>query len=524
MLSGLLLCLSWWGSPFFIFIALVPLLFMMQQWQAQRPLRAAAPSSRFAYLAFVLWNAGVTWWIWNSTAIGAVLAIVVNTLLMAWVVWAYVFSAQSFKDHFFGVYLLAVYWLAFEFFHQNWSLSWPWLQLGNVFAPMPRWVQWYEYTGVLGGSLWIWLVNILLYSALRKMLRQQTYVWSLAKALLWLLLPLAYSYHSYQHYQAQGKRVEVVVVQPNMDPWHEQFYSQEGEVVQRIERLSSAAISPHTALLVAPESALTATFELPEQQIDYPYTPNSNAVRALKAWANRYPHMHILVGASTFSRLAQPSVSSRLILQDNIDQYNTAMLMDARGITAYYHKSKLVPGVERLPFASLLAPVQSALFDLGGAAISLGASEQPHVFAAGHGIVIAPLVCYESIYGDYTSLFVRQGANLLTVITNDGWWGQSPGYRQHLNLARLRCVEFRRDMARSANTGVSAFINQRGDIISQTPYWEQAVDKADLRLNTKMTFYAMYGDFIGRIAAFVAILFFLIAVSRRLQLLKPHKV
>ncbi len=520
LLSGLLLCLSWWswGHPAFMFVAFVPLFFLLERFKATYPKKAAGPSARFAYLAFFIWNVGVTWWIWNATSVGAIFAILVNSLFMSWVVWVYVFSSQWLKTHFNHLWLLPVFWVAFELLHQNWELSWPWLQLGNVFAPYPQWIQWYEYAGSSGGSLWVWVVNILLFLALRKIVNRKAYGWALTKALLCLIVPISYSYYVYNTYQETGDTIEVAVLQPNMDPWSEQFSSDDLEVVRRMQRLSDSLIGEQTELLVAPESALPHTFELPQQQIYDHFEPKSNATEALRLYLQQHPQLRMIVGASTYARLSQSTSTSReVVFGLHIDHYNTAMLMDSLGVSRFYHKAKLVPGVELVPFAGILGPIQTLLFDLGGTSISLGHSAEPVVFDVSQDVKAAPLICYESIYGDYVSRFVRKGANLLTVITNDGWWGETPGYRQHFNLGRLRCVEMRRDMARAANTGVSGFVNQRGDVISKTKYWVQAVQKAKLHLNNKITFYAKYGDYIGRIAIFVSILLFLVAISVRLK-------
>ncbi len=520
LLSGLLLCLSWWswGHAAFMLVAFVPLFFLLERFVKTTPKKAAGPSARFAYLAFFVWNTGVTWWIWNSTSIGAVLAILINSLLMSWVIWVYVFINQKIRTHFNHVWLLPVFWIAFELLHQNWDLSWPWLQLGNVFAPYPQWVQWYQYTGVSGGSLWIWTVNILLYVALHKIIYHKAYRWALIKALVLLIAPISYSYYIYQTYQETGETIEVAVVQPNMDPWSEQFSDDDLEVVRRMQALADSVVNEHTLLLVAPESALPHTFELPQSQIHDHFESNNKVAKALQTYLKNQPQLQMIVGASTYTRLPHATSTSREVLPGvQIDNYNTALLMDSLGIANFYHKTKLVPGVELIPFAGVMGPLQALLFDLGGTSISLGHSSEPVIFDISQEVKAAPLICYESIYGNYVSGFVRKGANLFTVITNDGWWGDTPGYRQHFNLGRLRCVEMRRDMARAANTGVSGFINQRGDVISESKYWVQTAQKAKLHLNNKITFYAKYGDYIGRIAILVSILLLLVAISRYLK-------
>jgi apolipoprotein N-acyltransferase len=107
------------------------------------------------------------------------------------------------------------------------------------------------------------------------------------------------------------------------------------------------------------------------------------------------------------------------------------------------------------------------------------------------------------------SSYVNKGADAIFIMTNDGWWEDTPGYRQHLAYARIRAIENRRSIARSANTGSSAFINQRGDLIAPTGWWEAISIKADIHLNKTKTYYTENGDYIGRIAGFVGVLMLL---------------
>ncbi len=115
-----------------------------------------------------------------------------------------------------------------------------------------------------------------------------------------------------------------------------------------------------------------------------------------------------------------------------------------------------------MPYFTLLRPLARLVDRFGGIAGSLGTSDSPEVMVSPEQIRIAPSICYESIYGDYTREFTLQGASLLFIMTNDGWWRDTPGYRQHKQYARLRAIETRRSIARSASTGISAFINHAG--------------------------------------------------------------
>jgi apolipoprotein N-acyltransferase len=196
------------------------------------------------------------------------------------------------------------------------------------------------------------------------------------------------------------------------------------------------------------------------------------------------------------------------------------MMIDRFGAIQIYHKSKLVPGVEKMPYPEAFHFLEQYALKLGGISGSLGSQKIRNVLVTPEGIPVAPAICYESVFGDFLSLYFRKGAEILFIMTNDGWWKDTPGYRQHLQYARLRAIEFRRCVARSANTGISAFINQRGDILRQTSWWQPAVISETLYRNKKVTFYAHYGDYIGFIATFFSALILLLFMFRYFVALK----
>lgn len=122
---------------------------------------------------------------------------------------------------------------------------------------------------------------------------------------------------------------------------------------------------------------------------------------------------------------------------------------------------------------------------------------------------VGPVICYESVFGSFLGGFVRKGADALFILTNDGWWDCTAGHRQHLKYASLRAIELRRDIARSASTGISCLISQTGDIRQATAYGEATAIKGEIRLNQERTFYSLWGDMIGRLALFMSVLLLL---------------
>ena len=132
------------------------------------------------------------------------------------------------------------------------------------------------------------------------------------------------------------------------------------------------------------------------------------------------------------------------------------------------------------------------------------------------------MICYESIFGEFVTKYISEaGANFIFVITNDGWWGDTPGYRQHNSFSALRAIENRRSIARSANTGISSFFNQKGEMLKSLGWWERAAIKETLNANDKITFYTRHGDYIGRVATFTGIVLLLYTVSSSLMRKNP---
>ena len=237
----------------------------------------------------------------------------------------------------------------------------------------------------------------------------------------------------------------------------------------------------------------------------------------------KHPTISFITGAQSFrlysvSETAPTSTANRL--KDNrwYDVYNSAFQFNNMVQDKVYHKSKLVVGVEYMPYKNFFEPlIGNFLLDFGGTIATRGIQSNRAVFTNQMGIKTAPIICYESIYGAFVTEYVLAGAQFLSIITNDAWWGNTQGHQQLLSYARLRAIENRRAIARSANTGVSAFINAQGELIDQLPYGEKGALKSHVRLNSYLTFYTRYGDLIARISILVFILMLSMSLSGRLK-------
>jgi len=518
-LSGILFAVSWPATGSFaplLFVAFVPLLFIEDLLSSQKK----KGTFRYAYLSFFLWNLISTWWIYNASLFGAIMAIVCNSLFMA-IVFALFHHTKKLLGEKQGYVALIFYWLAFEYMHYHWELSYPWLTLGNGFANMVKWVQWYEYTGVLGGSLWILIINLLVFFLVKKLIVVREKVKQCAAHIVSIAglvaLPLIVSIVIYNNYKENINPVDVVIIQPNIDPYYEKFDGlTPEEQLTKMMNLAAEKADTATDYIVGPETAIPRSLWIDQ-------ITQSSSYKILKSFVSNYPHAQLVLGASLSKDYKDgeeiPNTARKFEDAEKwYDHFNSAIQIDSSDNIQLYHKSKLVLGVEKMPFPSVFRHFQEFAFDLGGTTGSLGVQEERSVFTSTDSSVkIAPVVCWESVYGEYISDYILNGAQLIFIITNDGWWNESPGYKQHLAYARLRAIETRRSVARSANTGISCFINQRGDVSQATSWWVPAAIREQLNANSEITYYTRYGDVIGRIAAFISILLLLWTIVKRVK-------
>ena len=421
---------------------------------------------------------------------------------------------------------LLCFWIAYEYLHQTWDLAFPWMNLGNGFAQSHYLVQWYEYTGVYGGTYWVLMSNILVfetYRAFKAGAAQKRRFTLAARAIAHALIPIIISLGIYFTYNEKTNPANVVVVQPNIDPY-EKFGSLPVSLqIEKMIRLSDSLGQANTEYFIWPETAISKGTEEKSIRQD----PN---FAAIQKFLSAYKNGNLLSGIESYTLYdsartltARYDERSRLYF----DVFNAAVLIENSPKVQFYHKSKLVPGVEQTPFSSSLSFLKPAFAAFGGSSGSYGKQKEPSVFYSQSGIGSAPVICYESIWGEYVAEYVNKGAQFIAIITNDGWWGNTSGKDQHLQYAKLRAIETRRWVVRSANTGISAFINQRGDIVQQTKWWVAGAIKADINLNEEISFYVKYGDYIALAGCFGSGVFGIIllyALFKKKKLTKDHAV
>lgn len=481
----------------------------------------------YHYSAFVLWNAITTFWVCNATIGGGIFAVLANSLQMSTIFGLFRLSKKKFTGTLPYIFLM-VTWIAWERFYFDAEISWPWLVLGNSFARTTWAIQWYEFTGSLGGSLWIWLSNLGIFGLLVSLSDGSWSTWNIkAKsaaviglAALLIAPPVISGVigKEYKDSMHAEEMLDVLIVQPNIDPYNKfQALTQdqqnailEGMITKELEyRKNDSTAAP--LLVLTPE---TFTSDIIVGQYE-----RSRTWRRFTALLENYPNVNMLFGASAYDYINSqeaPSYTARDLGQGLwVESHNSALMTDGSRRTEIFHKSKLVVAVEHTPYPRFFCPIDNMLGGVMGRCVGQDEITLLNVKdTEGKQIPIGCAVCYESVYGEYYTDYIRKGARAMTIITNDAWWGDTPGYRQHLSYASLRAIETRRAIARCANTGISAIISPAGEIMQPTPWWEQAVIKGQIPLRDDITFFVSHGDITGRVCSFIHWLLLLALIVR----------
>jgi apolipoprotein N-acyltransferase len=522
VLSGLLLGLPWleWFSGIILFVAFTPLFFVESYLYNHKSENRPVVMFGYAFLAFLIWNIVAVSWISKVTILGGLFVMITNSLLLALLFFLFHTTKRNLGMGF-GNLSLFVYWLGWEYFMMNAELAFPWLTLGNGFAKDVALIQWYEFTGVLGGSLWVLVVNLTLYAILKHYITYKTFKGQTTRfifALIVLIGPIIVSSNILDDYKKQSETINVGLIQPNIDPYNEKYEQlSQNEQIDRVLKLAENVADSTTDYLIAPETTIH----------DSLWQQNMNehpSVQRIRNFTEKYSGLHFILGVDIRKKLDRtrnipPEAEEMNDSGEYYMRYNGAIQIDSTEHIPVYYKSKLVSGIEKVPYPGVFNFLDDWLVNVGDETSSLGTQKNREVFSSiDNKTRVAPVICYESVFGEFVTKYIHRGANVITIITNDGWFENTQGYKQHLHFARIRAIETRRSVARAANTGISCLINQKGQIEKSTEWWKQTAINGKLHKNQEMTFYVKFGNYIGRISAFLGIFALLYLIAKVLML------
>ncbi len=535
LLSAVMLSISWptYGIPFFIFFALVPLLILEHDISKFSNMRKKGLTIfGLSYLTFVIWNIVTTGWLYGArnpdgthSLFAVVVPVVLNSLFYAFIFQCYHWYKNA-QGTYFGLVFFVAIWMVFEKIHLSWELTWPWLNLGNVFAEYPRFIQWYDTLGATGGSFWILLVNVFAFYTLRIYeagRKRKALIINVLILLGGIGLPMLISVVKYQNFDIKSTgSVNVLMLQPELNPYTEKYSKDSLTILNDLLTLAESNTTGQIDYFIGPETSLPGFGSISETGFE-----DSELLNKVKEFLTLHPKSIFATGISSHRFYRDETQKSETAYKTSqgiyVDSYNSAVQIIPNQKVEVYHKGKLVPGVEIFPYINVLQPILGdAMLNLGGTTASLGIDKERKAFENPFNEgKMAPIICYESIYGEFTTDYVKKGANFLGIMTNDSWWGVTQGHKQLMAYARLRAIETRREIARAANSGISAHIDVRGDVLADTIYGDKTALFAKINLYEHQTFYTRAGDLLSRISIFALGFLIFYTLIKKYQNRKP---
>ena len=409
-----------------------------------------------------------------------------------------------------------LFWIAFEFLMAATEVSFPWLTVGNAFVNSLNKIQFIEYTGVYGVSFWALYISVLLFYLFIKLINKETFKVRLITVFIFIIfiLPDIYSVSTSarSHYsKSLSDNFKIGIIQPNINPWRKWDPNQPSLTEDYCNLINQLVAKDSTVkLIVLPETAFPTYFL--HQVNEEKHLP----IRQISMRTG----IPILTGFAGFVSYADTAKarpdSKRFSDGTRFDVFNSLVLVDGtvpKDNYQIYNKNKLVIGSERMAYQEKLPFLKDLIsWSVGISSYQIGLDTTVFKFYSGREINFSGVICYESLYPDYFSKFVKKGAEFCVIVTNDGWWGKLQGTYQHNDYAVLRAVENRRWIARCANTGISGSIDPYGNKYDQTEINIKTAFVSEIGLRNEKTFYSEYGDLFGTAVFYSAIILFIAGI------------
>lgn len=517
LLAAVLLSISWptYGIPFFLFFALVPLLMMEHDLTKFSKIKNKSRAIfGLTYLCFLIWNIVTTGWLYGAknpdgshSLFALVVPVLLNSLFYS-VIFQFYHLYKKAQGTYFGLVFFVAIWMVFEKIHLSWELTWPWLNLGNAFADNPKIIQWYDTLGATGGSFWILVINVYAFYTVRIWeagRKRKSLIINSSVLIAFIFLPMLISLMKYKNFDEKPiGSVNVLMLQPDLNPYTEKYSKDSLTILNELLTLAEENSKGQIDYFIGPETSLPGYGSISETGFE-----QSELLNKVKEFLTKHPKSVFATGISSHRFYPNEKDKTKTSYQMSngvfVDSYNSAVQIIPNQKVEVYHKGKLVPGVEIFPYINVLKPLLgNAMLDLGGTTASLGIDAERKAFSNPFNKgKMAPIICYESIYGEFVTDYVKKGANFFGIMTNDSWWGVTQGHEQLMAYARMRAIETRREIARSANSGISAHIDAKGDVIADTFYGDKTALFAKINLYETITFYTRAGDLLSRISIFV---------------------
>jgi apolipoprotein N-acyltransferase len=531
--SGILAALAFPPIPAYVlaFFAFVPLLMIFRHEPKHKYL--------YVYITFFFYHVGTNWWIssWNANTDPFLMAtgIALDFLhplffLVPFVAFFFIQKRVSYK---FALLSFPFLWTAFEWLHSIGDLGYSWLSFGTTQLSFLGWIQFIDITGVFGASFLLMWANVILTIftiktkesdlSFGKIMRTNK-VYS-AIFLLIIVLPGLYGFLRLSEYdhnkqmEAAEKTVNIGVVQPNFDPWDKWAISP-AEMIRTYIGLQDSLYKEMEGNM---DMAVWCETAIPYISVRF---NGDKKMPVLESQVNS-TGVSILTGLADFDFFDPEKDSIPFDAKRNEDfvykSYNSAILLNPEPASTdnpqIHRKMHLTPFAERIPYYEYLSFMERFInWGVGISSWGKGEIQKNLVLETKDKskVNVGPVICIESIFPDFVRKFTRDGANLITVITNDSWYNNTSGPEQHWDIARLRAIENRRYVARAANSGVSGFISADGKELARVEQYVPAAEAMTIPVLKEKSFYVMHGDWLSKLCGIISLIAIVFAVAWRI--------
>ncbi|GBD89412.1 apolipoprotein N-acyltransferase [bacterium BMS3Abin04] len=514
LLSGILLGISFppVPLPYFVFIALIPYLYVLEK------LDGLAEINRFTYFTAFIFNIITLYWVgsWTPDAdpflmISGTVLMFFNPILFLIPSTLYYFSKKLLSRQI-SLFLLPIFWVSYEFAYSITEFRFPWLTLGNSLPYFNQYIQIADIVGVYGLSLLILYANVTIYKVIFDYIKYKKFnIRYILIALLILFVPLIYGVIKINNYVHSNKKIEVGLIQPNLNPNKKWDAGNLDAQLDLYLSLSDSAIKKGAELLIWPETAL------PVYLLSGRYSKEVTQIRKYLDSNNvslitGMPNVEFFPNPENAPPHAKPVKNSKTLYTS----YNSILGFNPNEAKIQkYGKIKLVPFGEKIPYVEYFPWLNKWLkWNVGISSWNTG--RDTVVMKIKEGSIqynVGAVVCIESIYPDFVSQFVKKGANFIAIVTNDSWYGNSSGPYQHKEISVLRAVENRRTVVRAANGGISCIIDPLGNTIKHTEMFTRTSLVGEVELRSGLTFYTRYPLFIPYTVCFISVLTIILFVG-----------
>lgn len=449
-----------------------------------------------SFFLMLTFNSIATGWLLNTSySSKAILVFVANSVVMTLPFFLWYVGRRYANFKYFHFILI---WLVFEYIHFHWALSWPWLTFGHIFGHYPQVVQWYEFTGVLGGTLWLLVVGYLIYLYINHSFKNK-HLFFLAIS---IVVPLFFTYMLTNNNEVKGNnQLGVSLVQIGFAKGDTTFYSN----FKRIKYLTTKfrnEVPKGIDYILLPELTLNDSIWLSGIKTSF-------EVKLIQNYLKKYhpPKTSVILGLELYDGKRYKGY------HEQQKKYNAIVEINYEGLKSIYVKNKYIPFQERTPYGFGFLNIYSEEYSKANTP-----TQQFYNKQLNFNPILA--ICYESIYGYYLNSQVKPTPSAIFMFSNEAFLNNSVGVEQYFNISKLRAIELRKDIARSSNMGYSAIIDSKGAIRRLSNKKNFEIINGVINKNDSLTFYAKHGDYIGVISFIILLLLIIKSIRFSFFLIK----